>query len=106
MPYITKERIRMIKMNIMIGDWSRDGHNQFDKVLIESNHKVFDMQQAYKASCRLTGIQFHDSPDYAGIGYEYPEDKKCLVCVNYHDSSLTPECISVFKKHGIPNEQF
>jgi len=41
----------MDRMYIVLGDWSDDGHSE--KVLIESNKTVSEIQDAYRSSCNL-----------------------------------------------------
>ncbi len=54
----------MNKMYLVLGDPSQDGHSQYDKVLFEVNKTLEEVQQAYKDSCKLTGISFNHSYDY------------------------------------------
>lgn len=46
-------------MYLVLGDWSNDGHGKSNKILVESNYTVDFVQQAYKDSCRLTGVSFN-----------------------------------------------
>jgi hypothetical protein len=52
------------KMYLVLGDWSNDGHGKHDKYLLESNVDVSVIQQAYKDSCKLTGVSFNHNEDY------------------------------------------
>ena len=71
------------KMYLVLGDWSDDGHGKTDKILLESNKPVEEVQEAYRNSCKLMKIDFHDHDD--GI------------CVNYEQNSLTVEQVNVLK---------
>lgn len=73
----------MNKMYLVLGDWSGDGHNQYDKVLVESNKTVEEIQDAYKASCRLTGVSFNHNDDFTGRQRDYKEQKKYHIATDY-----------------------
>jgi len=58
----------MNKMYLVLGDWSDDGHGKYEKVLVEVNKTIEEVQNAYKNSCKLTGISFNGSnEDFTGI---------------------------------------
>lgn len=88
-----------MKIKITIGDWSQDGHNQYDESVFESNKTVEEIQDAYKASCKLTGIQFNHNEDYTGLklGYRSP----FLICTEYEDSKISAEALEILKKHNV-----
>jgi len=88
------------KMYLNIGDWSNDGHNQSDKILMSANYPVNIVQQAYKDACKLTGIGFDDD-DAKYHEREWEEAKKYQICVDYEEPELTEECQEILKKFGI-----
>lgn len=73
----------MNKMYLVLGDWSDDGHGKYDKVLVESNKPVKDIQDAYKASCKLTGVSFNHNDDFTERKRGYLEKKKYLIATDY-----------------------
>lgn len=46
------------RMNLVLGDWSNDGHGKFDKILVEVNHTVEEVRAAYLKSVETTGLDF------------------------------------------------
>jgi hypothetical protein len=73
----------MNKMYLVLGDWSDDGHGKYDKVLVESNKSVKKIQDAYKASCKLTGVSFNHNDDYTEIKRDYKEQEKYHIATDY-----------------------
>lgn len=73
----------MNKMYLVLGDWSDDGHGKYDKVLVESNKSVKEIQDAYKASCKLTGVSFNHNDDYTEIKRDYKEQEKYHIATEY-----------------------
>lgn len=73
----------MNKMHLVLGDWSNDGHGRSDKVLVESNKTVKEIQDAYKASCKLTGVSFNHNDDFTGRKRDYKEKEKYLIASEY-----------------------
>lgn len=83
------------KFKITIGDWSDDGHGKSDEIIFESNATLKEMQDAYRQSCRTTGIQFH--------GYDHRNDYSngIEICVNYEDSSPPIKAVDIMIAYGI-----
>jgi len=89
-----------MKVKLTIGDWSQDGHNQYDEFVYESNKSVQEIRQAYKDSCKLTGIQFNHNKDYTEvIGNKYGTERH--ICTEYEDNSVSDLAKEILKKHGI-----
>lgn len=88
-------------IKIPIGDWSGDGHERCEIFEIESNYPVFDLQEAYKASCKLVGVQFHNEENFIDIDIEkfWRDDR--LICTEYDDSCLTEFAHTALEMHGI-----
>ena len=87
----------MNKMYLVIGDWSDDGHGKFEKVLVEVNKTVEEVQNAYKDSVNLTKISFNENNSYHGF-----KDVKYEVCIGYEDNRLIPAVIERFKELKCP----
>lgn len=49
----------MNRMKLVLGDWSGDGHNICEHIVVDVNHTVEEVRRAYKASVEKTGISFH-----------------------------------------------
>jgi len=41
---------------LTVGDWSKDGHNQFEVIPTKSSHNIEDIKKAYKQSVEKTGV--------------------------------------------------
>jgi hypothetical protein len=67
------------KFIILIGDWSSDGHGKSESFVLNGNYPVKMLRQAYKDSCKLTGVQFNHNYNYTGIRvYHLKKDMKKL----------------------------
>lgn len=91
----------MGRFKISIGDWSQDGHNQYDQFVFSSNYSVKEMQKAYKNSCQVTGLQFDDNENYTdraeNNGYRSPYQ----IWTEYEDCSISEEVAEILMLHGI-----
>jgi len=92
----------MNKMYLVLGDWSDDGHGKFEKILVEVNKTVEEVQNAYKASCKLTGIAFDHDEDYTETNRGWKEAEKYRIAVEYEDSNLSGEVLEILTKFGCP----
>ncbi len=90
------------KMYLVLGDWSDDGHGKTDKVLYKVNHTVEKVQQAYKDSCRLTGISFNHNEDYTSRGRKLLDSKDYQICTEYQRPDLSKEVMNVLEKFKCP----
>ena len=72
------------KFYVNIGDWSDDGHRESDRFLFESNYPVAQLQEAYKASCKKTGLELH------------------TVCERYGEFTIEAKAFDTLIKHGCP----
>ncbi len=89
----------MNKMYLVVGDWSEDEHGKFEKVLVEVNKTVEEVQNAYKDSVQLTKISFNNNNKYHGFdGIDH------LICVEYEDKNLSDSVIERFKELGCPKD--
>jgi hypothetical protein len=92
----------MNKMYLVLGDWSDDGHGKYKKVLVEVNKDVAEVQQAYKDSCKLTGIQFNHNEDYTGKdrgGWQKAGEYR--ICTEYEMSVINDTCVDILVEHGL-----
>jgi len=94
----------MNKFYVVIGDWSGDGHDRSEKFLFMSNKTVEEMQQAYKDSCKLTGIQFNHNENYTDHKNGY--GNWWQVCTEYEDGTIKKDALEVLKEHGCKPELF
>ena len=70
-------------MYLVLGDWSDDGHGKTEKICLEFNKTVEEIQQAYKDSCKLTGINFHSADG---------------LCVEYEDNSVSDKYMEILEQ--------
>lgn len=56
-----------ILAKLTLGDWSNDGHGEYDEISYMVNYSISDIRQAYKDSCRLTRVQFNHNENYIGM---------------------------------------
>jgi len=96
----------MNKFEISIGDWSGDGHDKFSVVLYSANRSVEEMQQAYKDSCKLTGIQFNYRANDQNYTDREDTNKWWQVCCEYEDNKIDNKAIEVLIKYDCPLEEF
>ena len=94
----------MNKMYLILGDWSSDGHGKCEKVLLICNKTVEEIQNAYKNSCKLTGISFNHNEDYTGVAREFFDRRNYMICTEYEDSSINETCAEILNKYGIKIE--
>lgn len=100
------------RMKLVLGDWSNDGHGQSEEIVIVANHSVEDVQQAYKDSCKLTGVSFNHNKDYTEVKRDYDEAEKYRIATEYEDNCVSPEVVEIlskyegFDKFGMTDEYF
>lgn len=93
---------------VPVGDWSKDGHNEYKNYYVTCNYAVEDMQQAYKDTCKKIGLQLNHNEDYTGIGeiLSYgSEDKWRLMLTEYEESTIDDRAVTILKEHGFESEQ-
>lgn len=93
------------KFKVVIGDWSSDGHSKSDEYVFEGNYPVSKLRQAYKDSCRLTGVQFNHNQNYTGIELGWRErrekNQRREICTEYEDDSMGRFAYDTLKKFGL-----
>ena len=90
----------MERIDIVLGDWSDDGHGESEKYPILVNKSKKEMQDAYKASCKALGISFNHNEDFTGLEGSYDEQRDRQICSEYEDSRLSEHVIEVLREHG------
>jgi hypothetical protein len=88
----------MNKMRLVVGDWSDDGHGKSYEKIYEVNKTVLEVQEAYKASCKLTSVSFNHNEDYTGIERGMRDARKYSIATGYDSPSLSEEVIEVLSK--------
>lgn len=83
---------------LTIGDWSNDGHNMSDKIYYHVNYPVEDIRQAYKDSCRKTGVQFNHNANYTGVGSPNCYDQ---ILTEYSNNSIRPHENKILREHNV-----
>lgn len=93
----------MNKFKVPIGDWSDDGHGKCDIFTVEANYTVGELQQAYKDSCKLTGISFNHGDDFTGLNlpWNHPESDDRHIATEYEDYSISKLASTILLEHGI-----
>lgn len=75
---------------IVIGDWSNDGHNQSEEYRFQTNKTASEIRKAYLASCKLTGVSMHRDHK---AEYELFTD--------YEDREINDEAMDILVDHGL-----
>lgn len=87
-------------MYLVLGDWSDDGHGKYDKLLLESNVDVATIQNAYKASCKLTGVSFDHDEDYTERNRDWKYREEYQIATNYERSGIPNKALVELLKFG------
>ena len=89
-------------MTLPIGDWSQDGHNMVENIVVTSNIPPAILRTAYLASCDLTGYQFHSQAPY---NYPWnqngPRKTGTPLLVEYQDYQIPLHAIEDLEEHGL-----
>jgi len=91
------------KMKLILGDWSGAGLGKTEAEIYEVNYPVEAVQQAYKDSCKLTGVQFNVNEDYTGLAKErgWEENQKYQIAAHYGDYKISEEAYTLLKEAGM-----
>jgi hypothetical protein len=103
-----------IKMDHMyvfnVGDWSKDGHNQCEQIVIKANKTKKEIMESYLKSVRELGIALHHGYDKTSFAKLCPsvkkEEKMRSLAVEYEDSRIDPEVVKILKDAGCEIEKF
>jgi hypothetical protein len=78
-----------MKYKLMIGDWSKDGHEKCEDVIFETNKDAEEIRKAYLRAAKKIGVSLHD-------------ERNCTpICTEYEDSELSKEAQDKLIKAGI-----
>jgi hypothetical protein len=105
--HIIDQKENEYKFKVVIGDWSSDGHGKCDELVFKGNHPVEELRQAYKDSCRLTGVQFNHNQNYTGIEIDQKDfkkkwaERKKYVCTNYGDDKINAYAYEKLKEFDL-----
>jgi len=91
----------MNKVRLTIGDWSGDGHEQSESFVYEVNKSVEEIRQAYKDSCKLTGVQFNHNQNYSGLPEHNKYRTDLHVCTEYESGSMSIAAYKKLKSFGL-----
>lgn len=91
-------------MKLVLGDWSEDGHGISDEVIVHVNYSVTDVQNAYKAACKKTGISFNHNDDFTEIERDYDERRKYHIATEYEQGlwDFSGEVADILALHRVP----
>ena len=76
-------------INLVMGDWSGDGHSKTETVTILSNIDKRALEKAYKAGAKKTGVDFENE-----------------VAEEYEDNTISAEVVEKLAKHGFKIEDY
>lgn len=79
-----KQKTNKHKMNLVLGDWSRDGHGQSETFGIETNLTKNEIQESYKKGVEIVDLDLSEK-----------------VCRYHEDDSISLENLEKLKKHGL-----
>lgn len=74
-------------IEIEVGDYSKDGHNQSDIMYIKSNYSGQEVDAAFERLKNATGIDFQ------------------YICEDYEDSTIHEEDLEKFVEHGFLTQE-
>lgn len=92
---------KMNKMYLVLGDWSNDGHGHYDKILVESNVSVKEVQNAYKSACKLTEVSFNINEDYTETKRDWQKAENYQIATGYEEPYCPGPALELLKKHGL-----
>lgn len=76
-------------INLVVGDWSHDGHNMTEQSTIKCNLEKKDLEKAYKKGTKV-------------VGFNLTEE----VCADYEDMSMPAEIAEKLKVAGIDANEY
>lgn len=95
----------MNKIDIVLGDWSDDGHGKSDKITILVNKTPQEMKLAYKASCKALGISFNHNDDFTEVkpledfSEQYNAENARQVCAEYGETQINQWVLDILKEN-------
>lgn len=97
-----KDTDQHFDMLLVIGDWSDDGHCQSTNFGIRANKSIAEIQTAYKASCKLTGLSFNHNDDFTGRDYDWRTAKLFYVATEYEEAFISDTTYDELEKLKCP----
>lgn len=94
----------MNRYTIPIGDWSDDGHGKCKEYDFLTNYSVEVIQQGYRDSCKLVGVQFHSGEDMTGLRTERSWNNSREICADYEESTISGDALDSLEEHGLTDE--
>ena len=95
-----------MKFKISIGDWSSDGHGKCEYYIFEANHEVEVLQDGYKKSCLLTGLQFNHNENYTGIKFDWKNSDDYQICTEYEKCTASKIQYDTLKRFGLDLQNY
>lgn len=98
-----KSQMKQI-VKLPIGDWSQDGHSRYDILYFEVNKPISEIRQAYKDSCKLTGLQLHaggKKENYTSLPEQDVYHNPLQICTEVEDFIPSEEAIKILERHNI-----
>lgn len=97
----------MSKFKIEIGDPSKNGHNQSEERIINSNKTIEEVRKAYDKSCLLTGLVFTSNKDIIvnneKLNWQNNEYSDRNICTEYESYDTSELAQNILKEYGIEN---
>lgn len=88
------------EVKLVLGDWSDDGHGEYEVFGIISNYNVSILRKAYKNSCKLTGLTFNHNEDYTGLlKGKYGHWRQLFT--EYESSEIEPEACKILEEYSL-----
>lgn len=86
-------------VKLTLGDWSNDGHGKYKEYNYISNYEVSKIREAYKKSCKLTGLTFNNNENYTGRDLNYGSWRK--IWTEYESYQIKEEAVEILKEYGL-----
>jgi hypothetical protein len=77
------------QINLVLGDWSGDGHCYTATITVRCNLNKEQLEKAFKAGCKKTNVDFQND-----------------VASQYEDSTISETVIEKLSKHGFKIEDY
>ena len=90
-----------MKVKLTIGDWSQDGHTRYEIYVYDVNKSVTEIRQAYKDSCKKTGLQFNHNENYSGLPEHSCYGTSAHICTEYESSDISENAKQILTSFGI-----
>lgn len=75
-------------INIVVGDWSRDGHGHTETMSIKSNFTNIQIEKAFKEGCKIIGFDFGSNvaAEYQSSELDLEESHKIFNQINMQEA--------------------